>query len=113
MNKNDKPKSFIQIVFDLYWFIKKRIRVFFWLTTVVLIFAISAVIFIETHSLEYVWIAFVVGPGIMLLVFISHKIGQYEDKHGLTHYKFFDGGFIYTTFPMRKNTEKKKKKNKK
>ncbi|MDX9808436.1 MAG: hypothetical protein RBS87_07780 [Acholeplasma sp.] len=110
MKKNDQPKSFIQIVFDLYWFIKKRIRVFFWLTTVVLIFAISALIFIDTHSFEYVWIAFVVGPLFMLLVFISYKIQQCEDKHGLTHYKFFDGGFIYTTFPMRKNKSKKKNK---
>lgn len=108
MNDNNKSKSFLQIVLDTYGYIKKRIRVFFWLTTVVLIIAISVLIYLDTHSFQNIWIAFLIGPGIMLFVFIGYKIQQYEDKHDLTHYKSYNGGFIRTTFPMRKHAKKKK-----
>lgn len=108
MNNNNKRKSFLQIVFDTYWYIKKRIRVFFMLTTVVLIIALSLLIYLDTHSFRNIWFAFLVGPGIMLFLFIGYKMQQYEDKHDLTHYKFYNGGFIRTTFPMRKHTKKKK-----
>lgn len=108
MNNNNKRKSFLQMVFDIYWYIKKRDKIFFWLTTVALIIVISLLIYLDTHSFRNIWIAFLVGPGIMLFLFIGYKMQQYEEKHDLTHYKFYNGGFIRTTFPMRKHTKKKK-----
>ena len=108
MKDSRKNKTVLQMMFDIYWYIKKRIKIFFWLTTVFLIIAISLMIYLDTKSFRNIWIAFLVGPGIMLFVFMGYKMQQYEDKHNLTHYKFYNGGFIYTSFPMRKHTKKKK-----
>jgi len=108
MSKGER-KSIIRYILDVYWFIKKRVRLFFWLTMILLILAIGIFIYIRTASFQNVWIAFIVGPGIMLLTLIALKISRYEDKHGLTHHKYQNGVYVHTTFPMKKDTNKKKK----
>ncbi|MDC7242926.1 MAG: hypothetical protein PQJ44_02990 [Sphaerochaetaceae bacterium] len=80
---------------------------FFWITTIVLILVIGISIYINTLSFYHAWIAFVAGPIIMILFLISIKIIQYEKKHGLTHHKTYNGVHIHTSFPMKKDSNKK------
>lgn len=101
MNHQERNQV-MQNIFDIYWFIKKRIRLFFWLTTTVLTLGIGIFIYFKSLSFDYIWISFIIGPGIMLLTFIGYKIQRYEDKHGLTHHKSYNGTYIHTTFPMKK-----------
>jgi hypothetical protein len=94
------------MLFEVYLLIKRRVRLFFWGTTIVLTLAIGVIFYGYTGSIQNVWPAFLIGPGIMLLVRISFHIKRYEDTHGLTHHKYHNGGMIHTTFPMKKDSFK-------
>jgi hypothetical protein len=97
----------LAILFDVYWFIRKRKRRFFWATTILLTVGMGGFIYLETSTLEHVWIALFVGPGIMLFLYLAHKFSRYEAKHGLTHHKSYNGSYIHTTFPMKKDPKNK------
>lgn len=107
MSKKEK-KSLAQKALDIYWITKKRSRQLFWIGTIVLTVAMGIFIYLQTSSFDNVWIAFLIGPGIMLLTLLGLKIQRFEDKHDLTHHKSYNGKYIHTTFPIRRNQKGKK-----